>query len=66
MLEFQEKNKFRRLLYSKASLILLFIVLFFIVKAVIGVYYKEKASGENLLISRVKMAELEKREDAKF
>jgi len=62
MLEFQEKKKLRKILYSKATLVALFVVLFFIAKATIGIYYKQKASGENLAKAREEFAELEKRE----
>ena len=62
MREFQEKNKIRRIMYSKASLIALFVIIFFIGRAVLGVYHKQKISEENLLMDRKKVAELEKRE----
>lgn len=62
MLEFQEKKKLRSILYSKVTLVALSVIFFFIVKATFGVYYKEKASRENLNIVNERLLELEKRE----
>lgn len=62
MLEFQEKKKLRNILYSKVTLLALFVILIFIARATLGVYYKQKASGENLAKAREEAAELEKRE----
>lgn len=62
MLEFQEKKKLRNILYSKVTLLALFVVLIFIARATLSVYYKQKASGENLAKAKEEVAELEKRE----
>ncbi len=62
MLEFQEKKKLRKILYSKTMLVAVFAILFFIAKATLGVYYKQKASGANLAKAREEIAELKKRE----
>lgn len=62
MHEFQEKKKLRKILYSKATLIALFVIIIFIARAVLGVYYKQKISEENLLIANNKITELESRE----
>jgi cell division protein FtsB len=62
MLEFQEKKKLRNILYSKITLIAIFVILVFVVRATFSVYYKQKASGENLAKAREEIAELEKRE----
>lgn len=62
MLEFQEKKKLRNILYSKVTLIALFVVLVFIARATVSVYYKQKASGENLAKAKEEVAELKKRE----
>lgn len=63
MREFQEKNKIRRIIYSKVSLIALSVLLFFIIRAVIGVYHKQRMSEENLTMDRKKISELEEREN---
>ena len=62
MLEFQEKKKLRNILYSKITLLALFIVLIFVARATFSVYYKQKASGENLTKAKEEVAELKKRE----
>lgn len=60
MLEFQEKKKLRNILYSKITLLALFIVLIFVARATFSVYYKQKASGENLTKAKEEVAELKK------
>lgn len=62
MLEFQEKKRLRNILYSKITLVALFVVLIFIARAVFSVYYKQKASEENLSKAKEEVAELKKRE----
>ena len=62
MLEFQEKKKLRNILYSKVTLIALFVILIFIVKATFSVYHKQKVSEENLAKAKEEVAVLEKRE----
>lgn len=44
MREFQEKEKIRRRLYSKTSIVILFIIMIFVARGVIGLYSKEKTS----------------------
>lgn len=44
MREFQERQKIRRRLYSKTSIVIVLIILFFVAKGVLGLYQKEKAS----------------------
>ena len=48
MLEFQEKRKLRRFLYSRITLVILLVIIFFILKAVWGVYEKQSIAKENL------------------
>src|SRR3989338_526258 len=62
MLEFQEKKKLRNILYSKITLIAIFVILVFVARATFSVYYKQKVSGENLSKAREEITELEKRE----
>ena len=62
MLEFQEKKKLRNILYSKVTLIAIFVILVFVARATFSVYYKQKVSGENLSKAREEITELEKRE----
>lgn len=48
MMEFQEKRKLRRFIYSRLVAILLLIVLFFLLKQVWDVYDKQRFTQENL------------------
>ena len=64
MKEFQEKKKFRKLLYSKGVLLLLIVILFFAVRSSFGVYEKSKESGINLEISKKQLADLNARQQA--
>ena len=63
MLQFEEKRKFRKVLYSKATLCLLFLVLAFIGRATYRVYEKERDSAENLAIVERQYNDLQKRDD---
>ena len=62
MLEFQEKKRLRNILYSKITLIALFIILIFIARATLSVYHKQKTSKGNLNKAQEEIAELKKRE----
>lgn len=62
MLEFQEKKKLRDILYSKITLVAIFVILVFIARATFNVYYKQKANEENLTKAKEEFAELKKRE----
>ncbi len=48
MLEFQEKRKLRRFLYSRITSVILLVIIFFILKGVWGVYEKQSIAKENL------------------
>ncbi len=48
MLEFQEKRKIKKLIYSKITLVILIILIIFMLKTVWGVYQKERLTKENL------------------
>ncbi len=63
MLEFQEKKRLKNILYSRVTLIAVFIVLIFIARATINVYYKQKESGENLAKVKEEVTGLEKRQN---
>jgi len=51
MREFSQKRKIRRIMYSPLSLIILFLILFFVVKGFFGVYQKYSFSKDELLKS---------------
>lgn len=62
MLEFQEKRKIRNLMYSKTSVVVLLIIMFFMGKGVYGVYSKQQASQENFDRVEVSLEDLKDRE----
>jgi cell division protein FtsB len=49
MLEFQEKRKFKRILYSKFTLVILIIIIGWILNAVWKVYIKQDLTKNNLV-----------------
>ncbi|MDD5068415.1 MAG: septum formation initiator family protein [Candidatus Pacebacteria bacterium] len=63
MLPLEEKRKFRRILYSKTTLFILCLAVFFVARATWGVYQKEKESSQNLAITERRFDELNKRND---
>ena len=62
MLEFQEKKKLKRFIYSRLTVSLLLIVLFFLLKGVWNVYGKQQITRENYEETRVKLEALRARE----
>lgn len=53
MIPFQERKKVRRILYSKVSLVVLVVILFFVSKGAWGIYQKAKiARGERDMATR--------------
>jgi cell division protein FtsB len=48
MLEFQEKRKIKRLIYSKLTLVVLIIIIALLLNAVWGVYQKQSLAKDNL------------------
>lgn len=48
MLEFQEKRKVKKFIYSKLTLVILVIVIFFVLRGVWSVYQKEQYTRDNL------------------
>lgn len=62
MLEFQEKRKLRRFLYSRITLIIIIILIGLTLKAVLGVYEKQKESADNLSKVEANYEDLQVRE----
>lgn len=48
MLEFQQRRKIKRFIYSRVMLIVLLVILFFVLKGVWGVYEKQQYTKDNL------------------
>ena len=63
MLEFQERKKIRRILYSKWVFAALIVALFFMTRAALGVYEKYNDSGENLRVASDDLNSLENRQN---
>jgi cell division protein FtsB len=62
MLEFQEKRKIKKMIYSRLSVVLLLLVLLFVLKGVWGVYEKERLTRENLSRVQTELERLRERE----
>lgn len=63
MREFQEKQKIRKRIYSKTTLLVLFIVMLFIAKGVWSIYGKERASHREVERLESQQKELQQRLD---
>jgi cell division protein FtsB len=63
MLEFQEKIKLRKFLYSRITLIVLLAILFFLVRAVWSVYQKQEMTRENLTRTTANFNNLQARQE---
>lgn len=62
MLEFQDKRKIKRFIYSKITLVLLVVVVAFLLNAVWNVYKKQDYTRENLVKITASLASLRVRE----
>jgi len=47
MIDFQQKRKFNKFMYSKVTLVILFIIVIFLAKATYNIYQKYKISAGN-------------------
>lgn len=63
MLEFQEKRKIRRILYSRPSVIFLCILVLLLMRSVWSVYQKNAESGAKADIAALELAALRERKD---
>jgi cell division protein FtsB len=63
MLDFEEKRIFKKIIYSKISLIFLFILFLFIAKGVYGAYLDKKMTEENRNTALKELNELENRKN---
>ena len=63
MLEFQEKRKIKRLLYSKITLVCLLLLIALLIKMVWGVYEKQALTADNLAKTSASLETLQAREE---
>ena len=61
MTDFQKKRKFKKIIYSKLSFAVLFILIFFLGKATYNIYQKSKFSSENYTAVNQEYSELKDR-----
>lgn len=61
MKEFQKKNNIKKMIYSRLVLILIFVVLFFFIKATIDFYQKASESKKRKERAETELLELQKR-----
>jgi len=47
MIDFQQKNKINKILYSKVTLVILFILIIFMFKAAYNIFIKNRINNEN-------------------
>jgi cell division protein FtsB len=64
MLEFKKKQKFRKILYSKFSILILLVLLFFAAKGAFEVYQKVRVSEGHLNLVEGQYASLEARKNS--
>lgn len=62
MTNFQEKNRWRRVLHSKITIILLLIVLIFVVNSVFNIYGKYEKSRDAANLARTELENLKERQ----
>lgn len=63
MRDFQERRKFRKIIYSKFSVVILIVLAILSIRAVWGVYEKYRISDQALLNSQSELSELLNRAD---
>ena len=56
MLDFQQKKKMRRMVYSKVSVVVLLLVTLLLLKGGVSMYQKEKQSRQNMIEVENKLA----------
>ena len=62
MTNFQEKNRWRRVMYSKVTIIILLVVLVFLINSVFTIYSKYEKSREGSDLARQELENLKERQ----
>jgi hypothetical protein len=63
MREFEQKQKIRKRIYSKFTIVILLIILFFVFKGTFEIWQKERQSKATLKVEEERFYELEKRKE---
>ena len=63
MVDFQQKKKIRKIIYSRITIIILFVVIIFLAKAVYDIYVKERMSSEGVSMIEKDYNSLKERQD---
>ncbi len=63
MLEFKEKRKFKKVLYSKPAILLILVLLVFLVKPAWNAYTKYSESRENAQLAKARLEKLQERKN---
>jgi cell division protein FtsB len=63
MREFQERKKFKHILYSRATVIVVAFLVLFFARAAWGVYQKERESAANVVQAKAELLKLKDREN---
>lgn len=61
MLDFQQKKKFRKVMYSRAALLALLVVVILLARSTYNVYKKERLSAENYNQAKKELDDLQAR-----
>lgn len=64
MREFQQKQKMKRMIYSRVSLVILIFIFVIISRATWNVYTKERETGKKAETAQIELAELRDRKEA--
>jgi len=64
MLEFQDKKRFRRILYSRVTFVLVFILCVFVGRAAVSMYKSDSLTGEKRKIAEDELTAVRARENS--
>ncbi|TSC54910.1 MAG: hypothetical protein LiPW30_376 [Parcubacteria group bacterium LiPW_30] len=64
MLEFQDKKRFRRILYSRVTFVLVFILCVFVGRAAVSMYKSDSLTGEKRKIAEDELVAVRARENS--
>jgi cell division protein FtsB len=62
MTNFQEKNHWRKIIYSKVTIVILLLLLIFVINSVFNIYEKYKKSREGADLARSELENLKERQ----